>query len=300
MSGEMAFRKDCEDCGHSFLTPDRTAKFCPRCAGKGWKMEQPKKIRGKEPPSKTMAATKSPDGKRSPETPVPQPAPRDSKKVDTSPEIQNSPPKSKTYEGGSGKKESSQTPADQRPERKKPAIVLTEEQTQEIIERYQAYVQVMERPPRGRRKTIAADMALPYQAIVLTLRNWNQAQQRDLSREDRFSVEKAYFSFLEKEKSFAQIKERICRETGLDLWSVSRYLDILHDGEDKLKEVPDVSPEQRRAILAEYENYLAGSAPPGLFLHPLIAEKIGIKAKGVHKVLLAYRLDRFRGRWGQG
>ena len=156
----------------------------------------------------------------------------------------------------------------------------------------------MERSPGGRRKTIAAEMGLPYRAVVMALRNWNQAQKRNLSREDRFSIEKAYLSFLEKEKSFAQIKERICRETGLNPWSISRYLDILHDGKDKLKNVPDVLPEQRAAILAEYNNYLAGSTPPGPSLHSMIAEKVGIKAKQVHKILLAYRLGRFRERWG--
>ncbi len=86
-------------------------------------------------------------------------------------------------------------------------VLLTEEQTQEIIARYQAYVEVMERPHRGRRKRIAAGVRISLiGVIVLTLRNWNQADQKDLSREDRFSVEKAYFSFLEKETSFAWLK----------------------------------------------------------------------------------------------
>ena len=35
MSGGMAFRKDCEECGRSFLTPDKKTKICQRCAGKG-------------------------------------------------------------------------------------------------------------------------------------------------------------------------------------------------------------------------------------------------------------------------
>lgn len=297
MSGGMVFRKDCQDCRHSFLTPDRKAKLCPRCAGKSRKMGQPEKIRPKDPPSKTTAASKAPDGKRSLGPPALQPPVWNSKKVDTLPEIRSTPPKSKELEEEIRKKEPGQTPADQGSSTEKMEIILTEEQTQEIIERYQAYIQVMERPARGRRKTIAAEMGLPYRAVVLTLRNWNQAQERDLSREDRFLVEKAYFSFLE--SSFAQVKERICRETGLNPWSVSRYLDILHDGEDKLKKVPDIAPERRTAILDEYNNYLAGSSPPGPSLHPMIAEKIGIKAKQVHKVLLAYRLGLFRKRWGQ-
>jgi len=297
MSVGMAFRKDCEDCGHSFLTRDRKAKLCPRCAGKGRKMEHPEKIGTKEHPSKIGAAAKTTDEKRSPRALAHKPAPQRSKKPETS-EIQTMTPESKAPKEDTGKPDSGQTPVELGPTTEKPEIVLTEEQTKEIIERYQAYVEVMERPPQGRRKTIAAEMGLPNRTVVMALRTWNQAQQRDLNREDRFSVEKAYFSFLEKEKSFAQTKERICRVTRVSTWAVSRYLDILHDGEDKLEAVPDVSPEQKNAILSEYYNYLAGSAPTGTFLHPLIAEKTGVSPKQVHKVLLAYRLGRFRERWG--
>jgi len=57
------------------------------------------------------------------------------------------------------------------------------------------------------------------------------------------------------------------------------------------------SPEQKKAILIEYNDYLAGSAPQGPSLHSMIAEKTGIKTKQVHKILLAYRLGRFRERW---
>jgi hypothetical protein len=291
MSGGLSFRKDCEDCRHSFLTSDRKAKLCPRCAGKARKIKGPEKVN----PSKTAAAL-APEGKKPPKATAPKPAPRDSKKVDTPPEIRNSGPESKANTEGLGESKEGQTPADQGPETK-PEIVLTEEQTREIIARYQAYVKVMERPTLGRRKTIAADMGIPYRAIVLILRNWNQSQGMDLSREDRFSVEKAYFSFLEKEDSFAGLKERISRETGLSPWAVDRYLDILHDGEDKLQKIPEVSHEQRTAILGEYHIYLSGSGPPGPFLHPMIAEKTGVSPKQVYKILLVYRLDRFRERW---
>jgi hypothetical protein len=295
MSEEMTFRKDCEVCGRSYLTPDRKARFCPRC-WKDQKIDQ-RVINAKEEHIlKTPAAAKASDENRLSNAPADNLKPHGPKKNKTG-EMQNVIPKSKAPEGIAGKTEAGPTAADQSPEPEKPEIILTEAQEQEVIERYQTYVQRIERPPKGRRKTIAAEMELPYQTVVFALRKWNQSRERDLSREDRFSVEKAYFLFMEKENSFAQLKERICRETGLNPWSVSRYLDILHDGEDKLKEVPDVSPEQKMAILAAYKDYLAGSSPPGPFLHPMIAEKIGIKAKLVHKVLVAYRLGRFRERW---
>ena len=175
-------------------------------------------------------------------------------------------------------------------------IVLTEEQEQEIIRRYQAYVKRMERLLEGRRKRIASEMDLPYRAIVLAVRNWNR-KQKDLSREERFQVEKSYFRLLEKEVSFTGAKEQITRESGFDEWQVSRYLDLLHDGEDRLSKVPDVLPEQKTAVLAEYHAYLAASAPPALPLHALIAERTGVTPKQVHKVLLSYRLSRFQERW---
>lgn len=289
MSGGMDSRKDCEDCGRSFLTSDRKAKFCPRCTGKGRKMGQS----GKISLLKTALAAKSSDEKQSSGAPVHKPVSLDLKKVEIPSKVRSAPTKSNTITDGPSKPEHGQTPKDLMAETKS-EVILTEEQIKEIIERYQRYVETMERPTGGRRKTIAAEMGLPYRAVVMALRTWNQAQEKDLSREDRFSVEKTHFSFLGKETPFDRLKERICRETGINPWLVSRYLDILHDGEDKLKEIPDVSPEQRTAILAEYNNYLAGSAPPETFLHPMIAEKIGIKAKQVHKVLLAYRLCRFR------
>ena len=118
-------------------------------------------------------------------------------------------------------------------------IEPTKAQIQEIVERYQIYVQGMERPQNGRRRTIAVAMGLPYRTVVLALRQWNQqhAQSKELTREERFSVEKAYFNYLERKNSFKEIKEQITQETGLSAWEVSRYLDILHDGEEKLRNI---------------------------------------------------------------
>ena len=48
-------------------------------------------------------------------------------------------------------------------------IVLTKDQEQEIIKRYQAFVEGMESPPKGRRKMIAAEMELPYRATSIFL-----------------------------------------------------------------------------------------------------------------------------------
>ena len=80
-------------------------------------------------------------------------------------------------------------------------------------------------------------------------------------------------------------------------WVVSRYLDILHDGVKKLQDVSPISSEQEAAVLEEYRKYLSASGPPSSPLHPLIAERTGVIPKQVYKVLLSYRLGRFREKW---
>jgi hypothetical protein len=184
--------------------------------------------------------------------------------------------------------------------RRQEAIELTPAQVQEIADRYRKYVEGLERPPIGRRKTIAAAMGLTYPRVVLGLRQWNQQHTKieELTREQRFAIEKIYFAHLEEDNSFQEIKARIVQETGIIPWLVSRYLDLLHDGERKLQNVPPVTAEQETVILAEYRNYLAASGPPEPPLHSLIAEKAGVTAKQVYKVLLTYRSGRFREKWG--
>jgi hypothetical protein len=209
---------------------------------------------------------------------------------------ENELPGDRVSEEGIERLEVSTLPLAQPPGKATREVVLTKDQEHEIIKRYQAYVERMERPLKGRRKTIAGEMEIPYRAVVLAIRRWNREQsgEKVLSREARFSVEKSYFRLLERDLSLLRIKEQIARETGLCQWQLSRYLDLLHDGDDRLRGVPDVSPEQRTAILGEYHVYLSAPAPPGLPLHALIAERTGVTPKQVHKVLLGYRLRLFR------
>jgi hypothetical protein len=199
-----------------------------------------------------------------------------------------------------GKPKAEEIPLPQTKPSKEAEVVLTKEQEEEIVNRYEAYVERMERPAKGRRMTIAAEMGLPYRAVLLAVRNgcrW-RLDAKDVSRGERFVVEKSYFRLLENETSFSRIKEQIQRETGLSHWQVSRYLDLLHDGEDRLSKVPDVSAEQQSALLAEYRAYLSAPDPPEPALHTLIAERTGVTPKQAYKVLLAYRLSRFREKLG--
>jgi hypothetical protein len=163
----------------------------------------------------------------------------------------------------------------------------------EIVKRYRAYVEKMERPAAGRRKTIAKEMGIPYRDVMIAVRRWKQTQKpvNDFTREERFRVEKAYFRKIREEKSLEKVFTEILEESGLDRWQVIRYLDTIHDGETRLKKDPPVSDAQEETVLAGYADYLAASSPPGPFLHTLLAEKSGATHQQVHKVLLAYRLE---------
>jgi hypothetical protein len=299
MASGLTFRKDCDSCGKSFLSPDRKAKLCPRCAREARHNTQKEPLPLKKPPQKAAVKKEKILVKGPSSEPPPDSIIQNSKEIATK-EISEEGVKAKEQKKPDRKQTAGKATAAQKDDKVEEEIKLTEAQEQEIIGRYQDYVQEMQRPPGGRRKTIARDMGIPLQAVIQTLRKWSQGDlflQR-LIRENRFLIEKSYFQYLEEETSFSALKKRIAQETGLDLWEVARYLDLLHDGEDKLRNVPDVSGEQETAILSEYQKYLSGTAPPSAFLHPLIAERTGVTPKQVYKVLLAYRLKRFRERWG--
>jgi len=298
MSGGMAFRKDCEECGRSFLTPDKTTKICQRCAGLGHPRPQPETVTKKGTSPKAAGNTKK-SIEKSP-TSGPARGPTSLVLKEKTNENEHEVTEHKVQQAFKEKEKVGIKGAPPTPNRKREEIELTQAQIQEIVDRYQIYVQGLERPAHGRRRTIAVTMGIPYRNVVLALKQWNQqqAQFKELTREERFSVEKAYFCYLERKNSFSEIKEQISQETGLSPWEVSRYLDILHDGEKKLRKVPNGSSDQETAVLNEYRKYLSASGPPPSPLHPLIAERTGVLPKQVYKVLLTYRLGRFREKWG--
>jgi hypothetical protein len=294
MSSGLVFRKDCADCGRSFFTPDPKTNSCPRCTGKGQKRDQRVRATSEKGRAETLAAPKFSIKARSPLTPtndLEAPGTTEDEPHGEGSEF----PGVRVHEEGE-RLEVSTVPLAQPLGKPKREVVPTKDQEQEIIKRYQAYVEGMERPLKGRRKTIAAEMEIPYRAVVLAIRRWNQEQSRekDLSREERFLVEKSYFRLLERETTLLRVKEQIVQETGLCQWQVSRCLDLLHGGDDRLQGVPDVSPEQRTAILGEYHVYLSAPAPPSPPLHALIAERTGVTPKQIHKALLGYRFRLFQ------
>jgi len=303
MPAEMTFRKDCLECGRSFLTRDKTAKFCSRCGERvKERLEAVKKAQAAE-----AEAARKRGAEKKASHPVPPAAPEEAQ----SPLLLTEELRERIYacyESYRGRTDltlknihkeiakelhlpKSLVAVALRRER-----ILTPQEEKEVIRRYQRYVTRMERPLRGRRRTIAEEMGIPYGTVADCLREWTgkQPSLQSLTRGQRFRIEKDYFRFLEEGKTLAQTMAEIAKETAFDPWQVARYLDLLHDGEQRLKKVPQVTDDQREAILNGYGDYLAAPSPPGPFLHDVLKEKAGGTDKQVYKVLLAYRLSRLR------
>jgi predicted RNA-binding Zn-ribbon protein involved in translation (DUF1610 family)/AraC-like DNA-binding protein len=303
MDAEMTFRKDCLECGRSFLTRDKAAKFCPRC---GERVKERREAVKKAQAAEAEAARKR-EAEKKASHPVPPAAPEEAQ----SPLLLTEALRERVcacYESYRGRTDLTlknihkeiakelQLPKSLVAGALHRERILTAQEEKEVIRRYQRYVTRMERPLRGRRRTIAEEMGIPYGTVADCLREWTgkQPSLQSLTREQRFRIEKNYFRFLEEGKTLAQTMAEIAKETAFDPWQVARYLDLLHDGEQRLKKVPQVTDDQREVILTGYGDYLAAPSPPGPFLHDVLKEKAGGTDKQVYKVLLAYRLSRLR------
>jgi hypothetical protein len=289
----MVFRKDCAECGHNFSARDRKEKFCPKCVARVKAREaQVKKAREKKP---------------SPPPPVPKPPEQE-------PAVLTEELKDRVlqeYEACRDRPDYPLRKVHQEIARKlgiKRVLVvealqgiakrrvLTPEEEAEVVRRYRDYVERLERPPAGRRKTIAKDLQVPFRLVASAVQGWKRTLRpvEELTREQRFEIEKAYFRLGEERKPLKDILDEIGQKSGLSHWQILRFLDLIHDGEKLLKKVPEVTEEQGQIILSGYLDYLSAPAPPGPFLHTLLAEKSEATYKQVHKVLLTYRLNRLR------
>jgi hypothetical protein len=293
MAQTMVFRKDCAECGHSFSARDRKEKFCPKCVGK---------VKAREAQAKKASERKPP-----PPPPAPKPAEQE-------PAVLTGELKDRVlqeYETYGDRPDYPLRKVHQEIARKlgiKRALVveglkgtvkgrvLTPEEEAEVIKRYRDYVERMERPPAGRRKTIAKDLQVPFRLVASAIQGWKRSLRpvEELTREQRFEIEKAYFRFSGEGKSLNETLGEIEHKSGLSHWPILRFLDLIHDGEKLLKKVPEVTEEQEQSIIKGYFDYLSASAPPGPFLHTLLAEKSGATYKQVHKVLLTLRLNRLQ------
>ncbi len=289
----LKFRRTCADCGHVFFTPDRTAKLCPRClllmeaAEKKKKRAQEKKGQKKTPPRL----------QKRPMVPPPRSLTEETKnKIVKEFELlqKEDLTRSKIHGRIAGKLRLKKMLVAQALQGVYEESKLKPGAKEEVLELYRKYVEKLERPPEGRRQAIAAKLDIPFQNVTRIVRKWraSQPKMKDLTRERRFQVEKTFYQNMDKGKSLTLTMREAIKAGKSDPWMVLSYIDFIHDGSDRMEKVPDVSPGEREGIVAGYERYLSAPAPPERFLHDILAEENGVTHKQVHKVLLAYRLER--------
>jgi hypothetical protein len=185
-------------------------------------------------------------------------------------------------------------------EYKYPHPELTPEQRERAIEMYAGYVERGERPPDGRRRTIAKALGVTFMDVKNAVYEWSktryqQSQTPELRRENYFAIEKAYWAELDNPRyPLHELPGRLADQLGfVNSYQVARWLDMLHEDINKFAQIPDVEAEIEQRIIEAYQAYLAAPSPPEQGLHTTIAAQIsGITKHQVHKVLQKHRLRR--------
>ncbi len=306
MSGTR-FRCTCAMCNATFFSPDRKARYCPKCS---------KKRPAKPAPGERRMATAAPLN-RTASRPA-RPAPAQKKQAQQPPKASELTPELRKRlkqiyweqyaSSGIAWREMVTQIADQL--RLRPRLVAstihkmlysTEEippQLQaRVIEMYQGFVMCGERPPEGRRRAISRALNVPYQQVKNLVYEWGQSQYAQSptpqpSREQLFTIEKLYWAELNRPRyPLSELPVKLAEQLGdVNAWQVARWLDALHDDDRKFVNVADVLPEMEQRILEAYRQYLAAPQPPEHGLHQTIANQIGgITKRQVHKVLQRFR-----------
>jgi hypothetical protein len=318
MSG-MKFRLQCASCSSVFFAPDRKARYCPKCLKKRSTKSAPEQARAGFRPAASPARAAS--------KPVRAPAHAESAagKVYKGPERR--PPKAgeltqelrerieHIYREEYADKDIPRAEMVQQISDKlwlkrsivsamihriqQPEIDLTPELKARVIEIYEGYVRRGERPADGRRKTISHMLGIPYHQVKDLVYEWSLSQYEmspthDLSREQKFAMEKVYWDELKQKRyRFNELPERIAEQVGYATsYQVARWLDMLYDDDRKFEKVDDPPDEIVQRIRGGYLQYLEAPKPPELGLHTTLAQQIGgITARQVHKVLHQFRKE---------
>lgn len=315
MSG-MKFRVQCSSCGETFFSPDRKARVCPKCAKKGAGGAVAAAISGfgKLLPSrrsqsasvKPAAKGKPKQGSHSPKSPW------------ITPELKERIAQifrerfEEGWKAGSipwadlvmtisdelwlGRKAVSQALNNIA----YPDVPITPEIKARIIAMYKGYVERGERPADGRRKTIGRQFGVPFQQVKNIVYQWSLEQYKnsptpELTREQRFEIEKLYFAELDRQRHpLDSLPDKLTAQLGFpNSYQVSRWLDQLHDDDARFAGVPEAAPEVEERIIDAYKQYLAAPAPPEKGLHATIAEAVGgITTRQAHMTLQKYRKQR--------
>ncbi|MEP7339376.1 MAG: hypothetical protein ABI977_16685 [Acidobacteriota bacterium] len=316
MSGTK-FRLVCASCDATFFSPDRRARYCPKCAKKK-SIGSPAKTQS--PAGHREGAAASNPRPRGPLLPLgseKKPAPKPKAPLRPPKTIEPTPEQleriAEFYNEHCLNKEFvwKETIAKLSDEmwlaRGAVAIVMDKlhrrkhdvapETKARIIEMYKGYVERGERPAGGRRKTIAHSVGLPYAQVRDIVYEYSTARFSESpapqpTREQHFQLEKLFYAEVDRARyRWAELAEKLAEQSGLfNLWQVARWMDMLFDDEKEFVNQPDVSPAIRQKILEAYQQYLSAPQPPERGLHSTIAGLIGdITPKQVHKVLQQYR-----------
>lgn len=315
MSG-MKFRLQCATCNTVFFSPDRKARDCPKCLKK-------RSMKSSAPPARARVAAGATIN-RGPAKPLPggmakgKPAPvrinRQPKSTELTPELRAQ--IDRMYQeqfAGKGIEWRGMVAqiSDKLWVNRKcvsaalreiiyPKVPASPAVRAQVIELYDGFVERGERPAEGRRRKISELLGLSYHQVKNIVYEWSQSQYDrsptpDLSREQRFAIEKLYWNELAKKQSrLSEFPAKIAEQLEyLTAYQVSRWLDKLHDDDHKFEQVDDVPAEIEQRILNAYREYLAASQPPEQGLHSTIAQLIGgVTNRQVHKVLQRFRKQR--------
>ena len=288
MDSGIRFRKDCRKCGKTFFSTNRKTAYCPKCQKTG----ERERIRSNRVPAKKSHPSVLRKSKTQPERID---AAMRLKILGEYNKLQPNPianPSNDLFIPLAQKFSLPKGLVSQIVKEELAKAPLPEPIQKRIVSLYLGYVKRLERPPSGRRKTIAGTLQVPYRKVAVVVRDWKQTQPliADIPRAIRFEIEKKYFDFITRGKTVDEITKRLAQKTGFTEWQVVRYLDLLHDGQKALKNIPNVPYEIRLQVEGEYRDYLKQIAPPDSTLHDLLAQRANITHKQVHKVLLNYRL----------
>jgi len=319
MSG-MKFRLQCAGCGATFFAPDRKTRRCPKCLKKGASkkvgvapgLERAGSSAGRFGPKPVGALTKE----SAPREPKPkgEPGPTRPKAAELTPELSEQ--IAQIYQEQFAGSDAPATEIIAKISDKvwlqrkvighvvhrliHPAVTVTPELEERIIEMYKGFVERSERPAGGRRRTIANAVNVPLHQVRNIVYEWSQSQYAqsptpELSRDQLFEIEKAYWDEIERVRyRYSELPAKLAERFGYaTAYQISRWLDMLHDDQSRFDNIADVSPEAERQIIEAYGRYLAAPKPPLQGLHGEIASQIdGVNGRQVHKTLQRYRYHR--------
>lgn len=303
MSG-MKFRLKCADCGATFFAPDRRARFCPKCA-----RSQPARATSAKPSAPSGAPSNPPKPQFAAQKPR-QPA-RPAKLAELTPELTERITQlyQERYAGQeldwrTAVKQLSdelwlkrQLIAQQLHLLQRPIREVTPELQAQLIAQYRGYIERLERPPGGRRRAISRATGVPYEIVRQTVYNWLTAESAksptpELSRLQLFQIEQRYLAELEQQRyRLSELPAQIAAQLGFATpWQVARWIDQLHDDEQRLAHHPALTPEQEARVIAAYRAYLQAPQPPEHGLHFTLAQQIGgLSQSQVYRALLRFR-----------